>query len=98
MDSYNTRLERINSEIAEQGAKENNNVAEYNEAAKRLRETRNKNNQTYQSLEEARNQLSMAVMALEENVNNRDEIMAERSKLLKEVYDAQEKIEQAKQK
>lgn len=98
LDSYNARLERINNEIAEQSDKENNNVAEYNEAAKRLRETRNKNNQTYQSLEEARTQLSMAVMALEENVNNRDEIMAERAKLLKEVYDAQKKIEQAKEK
>ena len=74
------------------------NVAEYNEAAKRLRETRNNNNQTYKSLEEARTQLSMAVMALEENVNNRDEIMVKRSKLLKEVYDKQEEIEKAKDK
>ena len=98
LDNYNARLERINNEIAKQSDKENNNIAEYNEAAKRLRETRNKNNQTYQSLEEARTQLSMAVMALEENVNNRDEIMAERAKLLKEVYNAQEKIEQAKEK
>ena len=95
---YDARLNRINSDIAEQGERENNNVAEYNEAAKRLRETRNNNNQTYKSLEEARTQLSMAVMALEENVNNRDEIMAERSKLLKEVYDKQEEIEKAKDK
>lgn len=93
---YDTRLNRINSDITEQSERENNNVAEYNEAAKRLRETRNNNNQTYKSLEEARTQLSMAVMALEENVNNRDEIMAERSKLLKEVYDKQEEIEKLK--
>lgn len=61
-----------------------------------MRETRNNNNQPYKSLEEARTQLSMAVIALEENVNNRDAIMAERSKLLKEVYDKQEEIEKLK--
>ena len=61
-----------------------------------MRETRNNNNQTYKSLEEARTQLSMAVMALEENVNNRDEIMAERSKLLKEVYDKQKRLRKLK--
>ena len=97
LDDYNKRIERIDSEIAEQNDKENNNVAEYNEAAKRLRETRNKNNQTYQSLEDVRTQLAMAVMVLEENVNNRDQIMAERAKLLKQVYDAQEKIEEAQE-
>lgn len=37
-------------------------------------------------------------MALEENVNNRDEIMVNWSKLLKEVYDKQEEIEKAKDK
>ena len=96
LSDYNARISQVNSELAEMATKENNNIAEYNKAKKAIKENPNKNNKTYQSLEEARTNISMAVLALEENVNNRDAIMQERSKLLKEVYDKQEEIEKAK--
>lgn len=98
LSDYNARISQVNRELAEMATKENNNIAEYNKAKNAIKDTPNKNNKTYQSLEEARTNISMAVLALEENVNNRDAIMQERSKLLKGVYDKQKEIEEAKEK